>query len=144
MFGIDNIISDGLSLAKTIADKVAPDANLETKGKIDQALLELNEQYEVKLRELAIQLAQIELNKIEASNSNLFISGWRPFIGWVCGVGFCYSIILEPIARFIATVIFSYLGAFPVIDTNLTIQVLMAILGLGGMRTYEKLKGVTK
>ena len=65
----------------------------------------------------------------------------RPFIGWICGVSLCYVAILEPVARFVAQVWFAYTGAFPTIDTQLTMQVLLGMLGLGAMRSAEKIKG---
>ena len=87
-------------------------------------------------------MAQIDVNKTEAQSASLFVSGWRPFVGWVCGFALFYVAILEPTARFTAQVIFAYAGGFPVIDTTITMQVLFGMLGLGGMRTYEKAKGV--
>lgn len=87
-------------------------------------------------------MAQIEVNKQEAQNGKLFVSGWRPFVGWVCGFALLYVSILDPIARFVAEVICDYTGKFPQIDTTITMQVLFGLLGLGGMRTYEKSKGV--
>ena len=87
-------------------------------------------------------MAQIDVNKMEAQSASLFVSGWRPFVGWVCGFALVYVAILDPVARFSAQVIFEYAGEFPVIDTTITMQVLFGLLGLGGMRTYEKSKGV--
>ena len=87
-------------------------------------------------------MAQIDVNKMEAQSASLFVSGWRPFVGWVCGFALFYVAILDPIARFVAEVIYSYTGKFPEIDTTITMQVLFGLLGLGGMRTYEKSKGV--
>ena len=87
-------------------------------------------------------MAQIDVNKMEAQSASLFVSGWRPFVGWVCGFALFYVAILDPIARFVAEVIYSYSGKFPEIDTTITMQVLFGLLGLGGMRTYEKAKGV--
>lgn len=90
------------------------------------------------LQKIAGQLA---INTEEAKSENLFVSGWRPFVGWVGGAGLAYVAIVEPIIRFTALA-FGYAGKFPVIDTSITMQVLFGILGLGGMRTYEKTKGV--
>ena len=84
---------------------------------------------------------QMEINKVEASSSDRFVSGWRPFVGWVCGFGLAYAAILEPLMRFIAT-LRGYTGTFPVIDTSITMQVLLGMLGLGVMRMREKEKGV--
>jgi len=90
---------------------------------------------------IKLDLAQIEVNKQEAASVNLFVAGWRPAVGWICGAGLAYAAILEPLARFVAQVAFGYSGAFPAIDTSLTMQILAGMLGLGAMRTYEKSKG---
>lgn len=86
---------------------------------------------------------QMEINKEEAKG-NWFQAGWRPFVGWSCGFGLAYVSLLEPIMRFVAQVFFGYGGEFPVIDTTLTMQVLIGMLGLGVYRTREKEKGVAK
>jgi hypothetical protein len=91
--------------------------------------------------ELAQITGQLDINKVEASSSSVFVSGWRPAIGWVCGLGLLYSSFIEPVARFTATML-GYTSAFPVIDTTITMQVLMGMLGLAGMRSYDKAKGV--
>jgi hypothetical protein len=92
--------------------------------------------------DLQVMASQMDINKIEAQNPSLFVSGWRPFVGWVCGASLTYAAIIEPVSRFFATVIFKYNGAFPVIDTQLTLQILLGLLGLAGMRSWEKEKGV--
>ena len=91
--------------------------------------------------ELAQITGQLDINKVEAASGSLFVSGWRPFVGWVCGLGLGYVAIVEPIARFIATMV-GYTGNFPVIDTTITMQVLMGMLGLAGMRSFDKKNGV--
>lgn len=85
---------------------------------------------------------QVEINKIEAASPSLFVSGGRPFVVWVCAFALAYAAVIEPIARFVATVGFAYSGPFPVIDTDLTMQVLLGLLGLGAYRSVEKIKGV--
>ena len=89
---------------------------------------------------IKVNLAQIEVNKEEAKSNSLFVSGWRPFIGWTCGVALLYVARIEPIARFVCTMA-GYSGAYPVIDTNLTMQVLLGMLGLAGMRSFDKKVG---
>lgn len=91
--------------------------------------------------DIKLQMAQIAVNTEEAKNADPFTSRWRPFIGWICGVAMAYVAIVEPIARFFAQVVFGYAGAFPVIDTNLTMQVLVGLLGLSSLRTVERVKG---
>ena len=84
---------------------------------------------------------QLDINKIEAAHKSIFVAGWRPFIGWVCGFSLAYVAILEPLMRFTASM-FGYVGKFPIIDTTLTMQVLLGMLGLVAARTREKEKGV--
>jgi len=85
---------------------------------------------------------QIETNKIEAASSSLFVSGARPAVMWICAFALAYASVIEPVARFVAKVWFGYSGDFPVIDTDLTMQVLIGVLGLGAYRSFEKAKGV--
>lgn len=81
-----------------------------------------------------------ELNKAEAQHRSIFVAGWRPFIGWVCGFAFTYHYIGLPFIKAIA----AYNGVeveWPVLETDQLFSVLMGMLGLGGLRTYEKMKG---
>jgi hypothetical protein len=131
MIGLDAILNIGGKLIdKLIPDPVAQDA----------ARLEL-----LKLQqsgELAAMTAQTEINKVEAASGSVFVSGARPFILWGCGMAMLYAALFEPIMRFVAVVIFHYAGNFPVIDTTLTTQVLIGLLGLGGLRSLDKSNGV--
>ncbi|MDB4032182.1 holin family protein [Porticoccaceae bacterium] len=79
---------------------------------------------------------QLEVNKVEAAHKSLFVAGWRPAIGWICGIALLYSTILSPILDIWFTV--------PVVNTSLLQTVLMGMLGLGAMRSYEKTKGVQR
>lgn len=108
---------------------------------------------EIEMRKLGIEerridadlaKGQIEVNKEGAKHSSTFVAGARPFIMWVCGFAFAYVAILEPLLRFSSKVWFGYAGEFPSIDTDLTLQVLFGILGLGAYRTAEKFKGVAR
>jgi hypothetical protein len=89
-------------------------------------------------------LAQIAVNAQEAKSTNWFVSGGRPFVLWVCAVGLAYAAIIEPVLRFMARVVFGYSGNFPEIDTTLTLQVLVGLLGLSGLRSHDKAKGVAR
>ena len=86
---------------------------------------------------------QLDINKQEASHASIFVAGWRPFVGWCCGFALLYASILEPFMRFIATML-DYDGGFPAIDTNITMQVLLGMLGLVSARSYEKKNGVDR
>lgn len=89
-----------------------------------------------------LMLGQIEINKIEAASEDKFTKRGRPFIIWVCGISLAYSFLLEPFMRFIALVFFKYSGPFPVLQMDELSTILMGLLGLGVMRTVEKVKGV--
>ncbi len=118
-----------------LIDKVIPDADAREKAKADVAMLEAK-------GELDAILGQIQINIEEAKHPSVFVSGWRPFVGWVGASALGYAAILEPLLRFGAQVGFGYSGSFPAIDTAITLQILMALLGFGGYRAYEKGKGV--
>ena len=79
---------------------------------------------------------QLEVNKTEAAHKSLFVAGWRPAIGWICGLALMYSTILSPILSIWFTV--------PPVDSSLLTTVLMGMLGLGAMRTVEKTKSVAR
>jgi hypothetical protein len=128
-------ISLALGIGNKLIDHFFPDANQAAAAKLE--LLKMQQS-----GDLAVMTGQLEINKIEAGSTNLFVSGWRPFIGWVCGISLTYAAIIEPLSRFIAKVVFSYTAEFPVIDTTLTLQILLGLLGLAGMRSWEKEKGV--
>lgn len=90
---------------------------------------------------ISLQLAQIDVNKEEAKSVNWFVAGARPAIMWICATALAYAAIIEPFARFTAKVIYHYTGDFPIINTDLTMQVMFGVLGLGLYRSAEKIKG---
>ena len=131
-----------LELGKVTIEKIWPDPTRQ-----QQELLKLRELAQKgMLTELEshvkLMQGQMEINKIEAASDNIFKSGWRPFVGWSCGSAFLYAGLLEPLMRFIATVGYGYDGDFPVIDTSMMIPVLMGMLGMGAMRSYDKPKNI--
>ncbi len=117
-----------LNVIAGIIDKVA--------GHVDKFTLDKEEKAQL-IQE--INKAQIEVNKIESGSSSLFKSGWRPFVGWTCGIALCYHFVLQPFLTFL---LFS-LGKpmeLPVFDMGTLTTVLLGMLGLGGMRSFEKVK----
>ena len=92
----------------------------------------------------AIAIAQIEVNKVEAASNSIFKSGWRPAIGWVCGFAFAYHFVIQPLLVFILTYAGHPVPELPEFDMASLMTVLGGLLGLGGLRTYEKTKGLTK
>lgn len=90
-----------------------------------------------------LAMAQIEVNKAEAASGSIFKGGWRPFIGWTCGFAFAYHFILQPLLVFGVTLYGAQID-LPQFDMSSLMTVLMGMLGLGGLRTFEKNKGVAK
>ena len=121
-----------------VLDKIFPDPVKAQEAKIELFKLQQNGELAVLASETDLAKAQIAVNAVEAANSSLFVSGGRPFVIWVGGFGLAYAAILEPLLRFIAAVAFHYTGAFPAIDTTITMQVLFGVLGLGALRSMDK------
>ena len=90
-----------------------------------------------------IDLAQLDINKTEAAHRSLFVAGWRPAVGWTCTAALAYSYVLEPILTF-GLAQSGYLVDLPAVDISQMMPVLMGMLGLGGLRSWEKVKGVSK
>ena len=90
----------------------------------------------------SIALAQIEVNKADAKG-NWFQSGWRPFIGWACGFALAYTYVMQPILTF-GLAQAGYLIDLPAVNLGEMMPVLMGLLGLGGLRSWEKVKGVSR
>jgi len=89
-------------------------------------------------------LSQLEINKAEAASGSLFKGGWRPFIGWTSGIAFAYHFVLQPILIFVLTASGVDLPELPEFDMSTLLTVLGGMLGIGGLRSYEKTKGLTK
>ena len=81
---------------------------------------------------------QVELNKIEAGHRTIFVAGWRPFIGWICGFGLAYAFLIHP------TVDLWYEGEMPALPTDIMLELVIAMLGLAGLRSAEKVMGKSK
>lgn len=132
MLGIGEIAT----MVGTVVDKIFPDANIEAQSKADALKTELT-------KELESTLGQLEINKTEAANASVFVSGWRPAVGWVCVSGFGYEFLLRPIIN--GLLIASSLPPFfPGIETEALSSLLLGMLGLGTMRMVERVKGMAR
>ena len=136
------VISGLFSAAQSLIERFFPDP--EKKAAAQLELLKMQQTGELANLAAETDLAklQVQVNLEEAKSANWFVAGWRPFIGWTCGFGLAYVSIVEPLARFAAQVWFHYTGSFPIIDTTITMQVLLGMLGLAAARTVEKVKNV--
>ena len=117
-----------LNVITGIIDKVA--------GHVDKFTLDKQEKAELIVE---INKAQLEVNKVEAGHTSKFVSGWRPFTGWICATALGYHYILQPLLTF---VLYSFGNQIelPVFDMTTLTTVLLGMLGLGGMRSFEKVK----
>ena len=121
----------------TILDKVIPDKDLRTSLAHEIATMAAKQAHEN-------ALAQIEVNKQEAAHKSLFVAGWRPFIGWTCGIALAWHFIFSPVTMFFCSYLGIALPPLPEFDMTSLLTVLGGILGLGGFRTFEKVKGVQR
>jgi hypothetical protein len=127
--GIQDITGIGsvADLANTVINKIWPDKSEQEKQQLAAAVM--------------VVQGQIDINKEEAKNPSVFVSGWRPFIGWVCGGGCAWNWIGLPIAKTGAALVGFKLDVSPA-DLSEMLPLLVALLGLAGYRTMEKVNGV--
>lgn len=125
----------------TVLDKIFPDANQAAEAKLK--VLELSQKGELAQldADLQIALAQSKVNEVEAASPDLFRGGWRPSVGWMCVAGLLYDFIARPMLPWIVTVFGKQVPPLPAIDTESLMVLLIGLLGLGGMRTFERIKG---
>jgi len=89
-------------------------------------------------------MAQVSVNQAEAKHRSIFVAGWRPFIGWTCGFALAYHFVVAPLILFGAGWAGAEIPKLPTFDMDSLMTVLLGMLGLGGMRSFEKAKGLTK
>lgn len=124
-----------ISIVGSVLDKVIPDNNAKEKAKadIEKALIDNAAQ---------INLAQAETNKIEAGHRSVWVSGWRPFLGWCAGCGFFVVYVLSPLIKWVCA-LRGFDVIVPQLDTDVLMELTIAMLGLAGLRSWEKAKGLT-
>lgn len=125
-----------LGIGNKVIDRLWPDPAQAAAAKLELFKLQQS-------GELAVITGQMEINKAEAANPSVFVSGWRPFIGWVCGAACAWNWIGLPIAKALA-VYHQVPFALSPADLSEMMPVLIGLLGLGGLRTVEKIQGVAR
>ena len=125
-----------LPIISTVLDKLIPDNNAKEKAKqeIEKALIDNAAQ---------LNLAQAETNKVEASHRSVWVAGWRPCLGWVAALGFAWVFVLQPLIIWMIT-LYGVDVPLPNFQTDALLELTFAMLGLAGLRTYEKQKGISK
>ena len=124
-----------LGIGSKVIDRVFPDPAQRAAAQLELFKLQQD-------GELAQMSGQLDINKEEAKSSNVFVSGWRPFIGWVCGTAFAINFVVGPVSVFVALAFFGKTLLFPMLDLATMMPVLLGMLGLGAYRTFEKVKDV--
>ena len=119
-----------------LLDKVIPDADERNRLAFEISTLAEKQAHE-------IAKAQIEVNREEATSHSIFVAGWRPMVGWVCCAGLATNYLLVPVCNFILTITESPITV-PPLDLSEMMPVLLGMLGLGSLRTYEKTKNVAR
>lgn len=134
MFGIDDAISAGLKVVGQVIDRAWPDPAEAAKQKLEA---------EKALRESLAgwDRQQAEINRVEAASPSMFVAGWRPFIGWVCGGALAYTYVLAPFFVFGSQWFGVVPPKLPVLDEHLY-ELLIAMLGFAGLKTYEMAQGI--
>ena len=120
-------LTAGVDLATTVINKIWPDKSAAEAAQLAAAV--------------ALVQSQMDINRAEAASPNAFTSGWRPAIGWVCGLALLFQYILRPVLMWFGVIAGHQWPPLPGIDDNLW-QLMLGLLGLGGLRTFEKTKGV--
>jgi len=126
------ILDSVLNIGAKILDRVIPDKAEREKAQAELVKMQLNGE----LQQLA---GQLDINKTEAQHQSVFVAGWRPFIGWVCGVALCYQFVLRPVITWAVPSLGYTVAEMPGLDDNLW-ELMFGMLGLGGLRSYEKIK----
>ena len=120
-----------------IVNKFIPDRDQQAKiqAELSMKLMDM---------EATMAKAQTEINQVEAGSSNIFVAGWRPCVGWVCATAFAWQFVIQPFFSFAYTLYTKQPAPVVALDHDALNTVLFGLLGLGGFRSWEKVKGVSK
>lgn len=133
-----------LPLIGSLLDKVLPDADAKAKAQLELARLAQDGEFKALDMQLQVNLAQAKINEIEAASSNPMAATWRPAAGWVCVFGLGYEFLLRPLLPWILAVCqVPDVPALPSLD-DVLMELVFAMLGIGGMRTFERSQRVKK
>lgn len=130
-------ISSALEIGSKLIDRLWPDPAQAANAKLE--LIKLQQSGE--LQEIA---GQIDINKQEAANASVFVAGWRPFCGWICGLALGYTYIFYPLLVWVCALWFPHVQPPKLGNDGMLYELLFGMLGLGGLRSFDKLKGTAR
>ena len=129
------ILGPILEIGKSLIDRIFPNPAEKAKAEMEMMVL-------LQTQDMQKVMGQLEVNAAEAASPHMFVAGWRPFVGWCCGLGFLWAAIGHPVFAYFATV--KGWPAAPEVNTDVLMYVLGGMLGLGTLRTVEKSRGVDR
>ena len=133
---------DLVTVGMKVLDRVLPDPKAKAEAQLELLKLSQTERLADLQADLQTSLGQLEVNKVEAASASAFTSGWRPGVGWVGVLGLFYSFLIQPLLSWVSSI--KHVPSPPPLDMTVLFTLLGGILGLGGMRTAEKIQGVSK
>lgn len=136
-------ISAAMELGTSVINKIWPDPVKQAEEQRKLQELAQKGDLEVLNAQVRLLVGQLEINKTEAAHKSIFVAGWRPFIGWVCGVALAWSFVGYPICEFVVALVGVSVD-LPTVQTESLFELVLGMLGLGGLRTFEKMKGVSR
>lgn len=125
----------------SLLDKLFPDPQAAAAAKLQVMQMAQTGELAQLTADTSLALGQVEINKVEAASPSLFVSGWRPFVGWICGFAFAFKFVLGPLVAMLLTAA-GHPVVLPVMDFTEMSTILLGMLGLGALRTVEKVKKV--
>lgn len=125
-----------IEIGARLLDKIIPDKDAREKAQAELLRAAQDQDFQK-------AIAQIEVNKMEAQHTSLFVAGWRPAIGWICVIGLGYNFLLYPMMTWLVAVSGAEFTPPPLLSENL-MELVMGMLGLGALRSFEKWKGVAR
>lgn len=131
------LIGPIVELGKGLINRFFPDPAQAASAQLELLKMAQNGELAQLAADTDLAKAQLAVNQAEASSGNWFVAGWRPYIGWICGTGLGYQFLVYPI-------LIAFVPEIVPLDTSTLLTLLLGMLGLGGLRTAEKFKGVNR
>jgi hypothetical protein len=141
MFGLDDLANTVVGIAGKLVDKLIPDPQAAAEAKYKLLALAQDGTLKQLMADTDLAKAQDAINQVEAGNSSLFVAGWRPFVGWICGGALGFNYMIAPLGNWVAALGGSH-AVIPTLDFAVMSPILTGMLGFGAMRTYEKVNGI--